>query len=61
MIRLLPILMVLASASMSSAEPARPNVLFIAVDDLRPELACYGKKPHPFAQHRPTGEERCLV
>ena len=43
MIRLLPILMVLASASMSSAEPARPNVLFIAVDDLRPELACYGR------------------
>ena len=43
MIRLLPILMMLASASISSAEPARPNVLFIAVDDLRPELACYGE------------------
>jgi iduronate 2-sulfatase len=24
------------------ADPARPNVLFLLVDDLRPELACYG-------------------
>ncbi|NQV27508.1 MAG: sulfatase [Rhodopirellula sp.] len=36
---------VLLLASMNSAFAAdRPNVLFIAVDDLRPELACYGKK-----------------
>ena len=27
------------------AEPEKPNVLFIAVDDLRPELACYGAAP----------------
>ena len=32
-----------------SAEPTRdrPNILFIAVDDLRPELACYDTKSHP--------------
>ena len=34
----------------ASADERRPNVLFIAVDDLRPELGCYGntvvKSPH---------------
>ena len=29
------------------ADAARPNVLFIAVDDLRPELGCYG---HPLVK-----------
>ena len=28
----------------TAAETSRPNVLFIAVDDLRPEIGCYGNK-----------------
>jgi iduronate 2-sulfatase len=30
-------------AQNSPAKPDKPNVLFITVDDLRPELGCYGK------------------
>lgn len=37
LIGLLPI-----PASVALASPARPNVLFIISDDLRPELSCYG-------------------
>ena len=41
---LLCVAVLLASAGLVRAESSRPNVLFIAVDDLRPELACYGKQ-----------------
>ncbi|MBK8978437.1 MAG: sulfatase [Planctomycetes bacterium] len=34
----------------AAAAPRRPNVLFIAVDDLRPELGCYGAK-HAVTPH----------
>lgn len=36
------ILALLVSASSDAAEPPRPNILFIAVDDLRPEVGAYG-------------------
>ena len=39
----IPGLMLLAICCMSgSAHAAKPNILFIAIDDLRPELGCYG-------------------
>lgn len=46
------IAMVVAASGVGAeaAEPARPNVLFISIDDLRPALGCYGdplaKTPH---------------
>lgn len=40
--KILVFLLALSCASASAAK--KPNVLFIAIDDLRPELGCYGSK-----------------
>ncbi len=43
-------LVLMIAGSGFSQEASRPNILFIIVDDLRPELGCYGntvdKTPH---------------
>ncbi|MBT3243222.1 MAG: sulfatase [Bacteroidetes bacterium] len=41
-IKTLPLILSALFLQFCSSEPQQPNVLFIAVDDLRPELACYG-------------------
>ncbi len=38
------VLSVVTVSACSSFKDRKPNVLFIAVDDLRPELGCYGKE-----------------
>ncbi len=42
--QLLSVVIVLWASSAHAAEARRPNVLFLMVDDLRPELGCYGTK-----------------
>ena len=42
-LRIIAAACLVAAISASAAEPTRPNVLFIAVDDLRPDLGCYGE------------------
>jgi arylsulfatase A-like enzyme len=50
LVSVLAALWMIPAAPLPAADAARPNVLFIAVDDLRPEMGCYGnaivKTPH---------------
>ena len=43
-INIAAVLLLLLAVTVGSFAADRPNVLFIAIDDLRPELGCYGAK-----------------
>ena len=43
---------------LQGSEINRPNVLFIAVDDLAPSLHCYGDLVAKDPSHRPPGGKR---
>lgn len=49
-LRVIGWLVIVATSSMSPLAADRPNVLFVSIDDLRPELGCYGnadiRTPH---------------
>ena len=38
----IPVILFSVAFSLPAAD--KPNILFIAIDDLRPELGCYGSK-----------------
>jgi arylsulfatase A-like enzyme len=38
----LALVLIMLCASSAAAQTTRPNILFIAIDDLRPQLGCYG-------------------
>lgn len=38
------LLLIVSCSGIPETVPLQPNILFIAVDDLRPELGCYGKE-----------------
>ena len=36
--------LIISISCKNGGEESKPNVLFVAIDDLRPELKCYGAK-----------------
>ena len=42
MVRIVPLLALLVLPAAAQEPPARLNVLFVAVDDLKPAIGCYG-------------------
>ena len=52
LIMLMSVLLAVCTSPALAFDETRPNILFIGVDDLRPELGCYG------AEYSEEGSER---
>ena len=58
LLKIAPLFLFAATLLSNWVNAEQPNVLFIAIDDLRPELACYGRSHIKLYDHRKDPDEK---